>query len=53
MAQILGTFTFKLPGGVEINYQVWRDMANEEMEKIDEWIKSNRACDYFINSNTI
>lgn len=53
MAQILGTFDFKLPGGVSINYSIWRDMANEEMEKIQEWITKNHAADYFINTNTI
>lgn len=53
MATIMGTFEFKLPGGVTINYQVWRDMANEEMQQIDEWIKSNHAVGYFYNTNTI
>lgn len=53
MAQILGTFDFKLPGGTTLNYQIWRDMANEEMEKIHEWIIKNHSADYFINNNTI
>lgn len=53
MAQILGTFDFKLPGGTTLNYSIWRDMANEEMEKIHEWIIKNHAADYFINNNTI
>lgn len=53
MATIMGTFEFKLPGGITINYSVWREQANEEMEKIDEWIQKNHACDYFIMSNTI
>lgn len=53
MAQIIGTMEFKLPGGVTINYSIWRDMANEEMQKIEEWIQKNHAADYFINSNTI
>lgn len=53
MATILGTFEFKLPGGVTINYSIWRDMADSEMEKIDEWIAKNHAADYFINTNTI
>lgn len=53
MATILGTFEFKLPGGVTLNYSVWRDMANEEMQKIDEWIQKNHSADYFINTNTI
>lgn len=53
MATILGTFEFKLPGGITLNYSIWRDMANEEMDKIAEWIQKNHAADYFINSNTI
>lgn len=53
MATIMGTFEFKLPGGVTLNYSVWRDMANEEMQQIDEWIKANHAVGYFYNSNAI
>lgn len=53
MATIMGTFEFKLAGGVTINYSVWRDQAAAEMDKIDEWIQKNHAADYFINSNTI
>lgn len=53
MATIMGTFEFKLPGGVTLNYQVWRDMASEEMQQIDEWIKSNHAVGYFYNTNGI
>lgn len=53
MATIMGTFEFKLAGGVTINYNVWREQANSEMEKIDEWIQKNHAADYFLNSNTI
>ena len=53
MATILGTFEFKLPGGVTLNYSIWRDMANEEMQKIDEWIQKNHAADYFTMTNTI
>lgn len=53
MSTIMGTFEFKLPGGVTINYSTWRDQANTEMDKIDEWIQKNHAADYFINSNSI
>ena len=53
MATIMGTFEFKLPGGITLNYQIWRDMANEEMQQIAEWIKSNHAAGYFYNTNTI
>lgn len=53
MGQILGTFEFKLPGGVTLNYSRWNDIADNEMEKIDEWIQKNHAADYFINTNSI
>ena len=53
MSTIMGTFEFKLPGGITINYSRFQDMASEEMDRIDEWIKSQRAADYFYNSNTI
>lgn len=53
MATIMGTFEFKLPGGITINYSVWRDQAEQEMEKIDEWINKNHATDYFFMTNTI
>lgn len=53
MAIIMGTFEFKLAGGVQLNYQVFRDMAESEMDKIDEWIKSRHSADYFFNTNTI
>lgn len=53
MATIMGTIEFKLPGGTTLNYQVWRDMANEEMQQIHEWILSNHAVGYFYNTNTI
>ena len=53
MATIMGTFEFKLPGGITINYSVWRDQAESEMEKIDEWINKNHGTDYFFMTNTI
>ena len=53
MAIIMGTFEFKLAGGVTLNYQAFRDIADSEMERIDEWIKSRHSADYFFNTNTI
>ena len=53
MATIMGTFEFKLPGGITINYSVWREQAEQEMEKIDEWINKNHGTDYFFMTNTI
>lgn len=53
LAQIYGTFTFKYPGGVEINVSVYSDPAAEELENIKEWIANNHAADYFFQPNTI
>ena len=53
MATIMGTYEFKLPGGITINYSVWRDQAEQEMDKIYEWMKENHSADYFFNTNTI
>ena len=53
MSTILGTYEFKLPGGVTINYQRFEDSADQEIDKIEEWCKSQHSADYFFNSNTI
>lgn len=53
MATIMGTFEFKLAGNVTLNYQVFRDMAETEMDKIDERISGNHSPSYFFNTNTI
>lgn len=53
LSKIYNTFTFKYPGGVEINVSTYEDPAKEEMEKIEEWIANNHAADYFYQPNTI
>lgn len=53
LAQIFGTFSFKYPGGVEINFSMYSDDANEELENIKEWVSQNHAADYFFQPNTI
>lgn len=53
MATIMGTFEFKLAGGVSLNYSIWRDMADQEMDRIDEWINKNHSPSYFENTVTI
>lgn len=53
MSTIMGTFEFKMPGGVTINYSNFSDRASEEMQQIDEWIAKNHSSDYFFNTNTI
>ena len=53
MATIMGTIEFKYPGGITLNYQVWRDMANEEIQQIVDWVNKNHAADYFYTSVAI
>ena len=53
LAQIFGTFSFKYPGGVEINFSMYSDDANDELESIKEWVSQNHAADYFFQPNTI
>ena len=53
LATIIGSYEFKMPGNVAINYQRFHDMATEEMDKIHEWIVSQHSADYFFNSNSI
>lgn len=48
LSEIYGSYEFKLPGGVQINYSMHSDNATNEMEKIQEWAENNRACDYFM-----
>ena len=47
LSTIYGTFSFKLPGGVEINYDKFSSDAQDEFEEIKEWAKDNRVADYF------
>ena len=53
MATILGTFEYKLPGGITLNYARFEDSADQEIEKITEWCMSQHSADYFFNTNTI
>lgn len=53
MATIMGTYDFKLPGEVTVNWSRFHDMGENEIQKVEEWIQKNHACDYFLNSATI
>ena len=53
MGTIMGTYEFKLPGGVTLNYSQFADRASEEMNEIYEWLQRNHAADYFFNTNSI
>lgn len=52
LTSIYGTFEFKLPGGVTLNADSFKDKADEEISEIKEWVKENRAVDVFFMSNT-
>ena len=53
LATIYGTFEFKLPGGITINYSNLQDQAENELTEIKEYIESTRAADYFFMPNTL
>lgn len=53
MATILGTFEYKLPGGITLNYSNFRDQADTEMQTIHEWITQQHSPSYFMTSNSI
>ena len=53
LTKIFGTFTFKYPGGVEINFSDFKQDADEEIEDIKEEVKENRANDYFYQPNVL
>ncbi len=50
LSRILGTFDFNLPGGIKINYDLIRDEGKEEIEKIEEEVKSEEGMDFFFTS---
>ena len=53
LSTIYGTFEFKLPGGVTINYSNFSDQANDEIDQIKEWAENNRAVDYIFMPKTM
>ena len=53
LSTIYGTFEFRLPGGVQINYSAFKDDADSEIEQIKEWCDENRSADYIYMPNTV
>lgn len=53
MATILGTFEYKLPGNITLNYSRFEDSADQEIERITEWCMNQHSADYFFVSNTV
>lgn len=50
---IYGTFEFKLPGGVTINYDHFKEEADSEIDEIKEWIDKNHSSNFFFMPNTL
>lgn len=53
LSTIYNTFSFKLPGGIEINISDIASDAKDEMDEIKEWLKENQPADYFFQPNTM
>lgn len=53
LSSIYGTYEFKLPGGVTINYSRFSDEANDELEEIKEWVYNHNGVSYFFQPNTL
>lgn len=51
--RIYGTFEFKLPGGITINYSEFKDEANDELTEIKEWVAEHNGVGYFMQPNTL
>ena len=53
LSTIYGTFEFKLPGGVTINYSSFTEQADSELDEIKEHIQNQYSTDYFFMPNTL
>ena len=50
LARILGAFDFKLPGGISINFDAYKDEGVNELEKLEEELKNDEGMDWFITT---
>lgn len=46
LSQIYGTFEFKLPGGVILNYSTFTDSANDGIQEVKDWAENNRSINF-------
>jgi hypothetical protein len=53
LSTIIGTYSFKLPGGVSINYDNFRNDAQEEIKAIEEYLIKQHAPDYIMMPGTV
>lgn len=52
LSTIYGTLSFKMPGGVEINYDKFEESANNEIDKIEEALKNRSGVGFFLTSTS-
>jgi len=50
LSRILGTFAFNLPGNITINTDMIREEGTEEINKIEEEVKSEEGMDFILTS---
>lgn len=50
LSRIIGTFDFNLPGNIKINYDLIREEGKDELDRIQEEIKSEEGMDFFFTS---
>ena len=53
LATIYGSFEFKLPGGVQVNYSNFSDAAEKELDEIKEWVLNHNGVAYFFQPGTL
>ena len=51
--RIYGIYEFHYPGGVSVNYSIYKEEADEEEEEIKEFVQNNRTIDFIYMPNTI
>lgn len=52
LSTIMGTFEFKYPGGITVNYSNFKDEASDEIQEVKDWAEANRSMDYIFMPKT-
>ena len=47
LARILGAFNYQLLGNITINYQMWKEEGDSELQELKDKIKSDDVADWF------
>lgn len=50
LARILGTFDFKYPGDITINYDTIKSEGQDELDKVEQEIKDDESMDFFFTT---